>query len=115
MSGLWRVGEHYGIHVYESDRPVATFLTEDDAARCVDAVNGAVASERTLYLNHDRTKPVAGDVARAMDGLDAWTYGQFGWDTPRAWSNPRTGWLGSQLPVERLVLLVDGETGQVVS
>lgn len=35
----WRVGQHYGIHVYEGDRPVATFHDADDAARAVDAVN----------------------------------------------------------------------------
>lgn len=31
----WRVGEHYGIHVYEGDRPVATFHTVADAKRAV--------------------------------------------------------------------------------
>jgi hypothetical protein len=32
---LWRVGSHYGIHVYEGQRPVATFHTVLDARRCV--------------------------------------------------------------------------------
>lgn len=35
----WRVGEHYGIHVYEGDRPVATFHDPRDAALAVQAVN----------------------------------------------------------------------------
>jgi hypothetical protein len=35
----WRVGQHYGIHVYEDQRPVATFHTAADARRAVDAVN----------------------------------------------------------------------------
>jgi DNA repair exonuclease SbcCD ATPase subunit len=35
----WRVGNHYGIHVYEDQRPVATFHAEEDARRCVQAVN----------------------------------------------------------------------------
>jgi len=39
----WRVGEHYGIHVYEGDRPVATFLTETDARMAVIAVNRLMA------------------------------------------------------------------------
>ena len=40
----WRVGRHYAIHVYEGDRPVATFHREEDARRCVDAI-AAVTSE----------------------------------------------------------------------
>lgn len=33
----WRVGQHYGIHVYEGDRPVATFHRAEDAAAAVEA------------------------------------------------------------------------------
>jgi hypothetical protein len=36
---LWRVGRQYGIHVYEGDRPVATFHTVADAALAVKAHN----------------------------------------------------------------------------
>ncbi len=36
---LWRQGRMFGIHVYEDDRPVATFTTEDDAMLAVSAVN----------------------------------------------------------------------------
>lgn len=35
----YRVGEHYGIHVYEDERPVATFHDADEAARFVLAMN----------------------------------------------------------------------------
>jgi hypothetical protein len=35
----WRVGEHYGIHVYEGDRPVATFHDPRDATLAIQAVN----------------------------------------------------------------------------
>lgn len=35
----WRVGQHYGIHVYEDDRPVATFHTVEDAIAAVLAHN----------------------------------------------------------------------------
>jgi hypothetical protein len=39
VTASWRVGRHYPIHVYEGDRPVATFLGDADAALAVDAVN----------------------------------------------------------------------------
>jgi hypothetical protein len=39
------VGEHYAIHVYEAERPVATFHTVADARRAVDAVNRAVPQQ----------------------------------------------------------------------
>ena len=35
----WRVGEHYAIHVYEGDRPVATFHRAMDAEIAVTAYN----------------------------------------------------------------------------
>jgi hypothetical protein len=35
----WRVGAHYKVHVYEDQRPVATFFTEADARYAVDAHN----------------------------------------------------------------------------
>lgn len=40
----WRVGRHYGIHVYEGDRPVATFHDPEEAALAVAAVNAMRAS-----------------------------------------------------------------------
>jgi hypothetical protein len=44
----WRVGRHYGVHVYEGDRPVATFFTVDDARRAVDDHNRAEALRAQL-------------------------------------------------------------------
>jgi hypothetical protein len=41
----WRVGQHYEIHVYEGDRPVATFHGIADARRAVAAVNGDMAAD----------------------------------------------------------------------
>lgn len=43
-STRWRIGNHYDVHVYEHDRPVATFHDAQDAARAVAAVNGATAA-----------------------------------------------------------------------
>ena len=42
-AGGWRVGSHYAIHVYAGDRPVATFMSPDDARRAVNAVNCAAS------------------------------------------------------------------------
>lgn len=41
----WRVGEHYGIHVYAGDRPVGTFHDPADALRAVTAVNERTTDE----------------------------------------------------------------------
>lgn len=46
VNGPWRVGNHYGIHVYEGDRPVATFHDPADAERAVQVVNVAGAEPR---------------------------------------------------------------------
>jgi len=43
--GPWRIGQHYGVHVYEGERPVGTFHTPEDAARAVEAVNRAAPRE----------------------------------------------------------------------
>jgi hypothetical protein len=43
LTRTWRVGAHYDIHVYEGDRPVATFHHPADAAACVAAFNQANA------------------------------------------------------------------------
>lgn len=40
---VWRVGTHYGIHVYDGERPVATFHSAGDAAAAVEAVNAVSA------------------------------------------------------------------------
>jgi hypothetical protein len=69
---------------------------------------------RPLYVNHDRTEPVEGDIVRDCDG-DAWRFEQGKWwcasvdscedDDPDAY------------PIDHyrpLTLLWDGTTGQVV-
>lgn len=40
----YRVGTHYGVHVYEGDRPVATFFDVAEAAAFVAAMNRAEAA-----------------------------------------------------------------------
>ena len=39
----WRIGKHYGIHVYQGDRPVATFHDPSDAIAAVNAYNLALS------------------------------------------------------------------------
>lgn len=52
----WRIGSHYGIHVYNGEIPVATFRNAADALRAVEAVNasgtavGRVLAEVELRL-----------------------------------------------------------------
>ncbi|KAA2211669.1 hypothetical protein [Teichococcus oryzae] len=72
----WRVGRHYGIHVYEGQRPVATFHWEDDAARAVAAVNAApssaaeierlrAAAEKVIEMNRQHAQDQYGDANKA--------------------------------------------------
>ena len=62
----WRVGKHYGIHVYEGDRPVATFHRPEDAQRAVDAVNA-------------RPRQEAGqDTERLRDEVCTWLAAMYG-------------------------------------
>jgi hypothetical protein len=71
---------------------------------------------RPLYVNHDRTEPVPGDVVRDADSDDTRVW-LFDGDAPerRPWypSNDTHMCARDDLPT-RLRLLVDGETGQVV-
>lgn len=59
--GPWRVGNHYGIHVYEGDRPVATFHQPEDAAQCVRD-RAAACRARPLTMDN---------LATADGGTDA--------------------------------------------
>lgn len=45
----WRQGRHVSIHVYEDDRPVATFVNAADAERVVACVN-SMGSVGTVEL-----------------------------------------------------------------
>lgn len=58
----WRVGGHYGIHVYQGDLPVATFFRPEDAARTVQAVNDLQRRDREILSGIDLidTKEAAG-------------------------------------------------------
>lgn len=69
-SEQWRVGEHYGIHVYAGREPVATFHRTEDAARAVDAVNGY------------RPDDVWAEPAR--EAVARWLFAEQG-STPAAW------------------------------
>ena len=51
----WRVGEHYRIHVYRGDEPVATFHRPEDAARAAAAVNTRAAALSTAELEVELT------------------------------------------------------------
>ena len=42
----WRVGEHYGVHVYCGESPVATFFTPGEARRAVEAHNADRGGEQ---------------------------------------------------------------------
>lgn len=48
MSEKWRVGSHYGIHVYKEEIPVATFHTVEDAVLAVKLVNEYYEKLQTL-------------------------------------------------------------------
>lgn len=65
----WRVGQHYGIHVYEGDRPVATSHRSEDAERAVAAVNAAESTGDTETLQRVRNEvtELAGLVNQGWD------------------------------------------------
>jgi len=46
VTDRWRVGEHYGIHVYCGDSPVATCFTPGEARRAVEAHNADRGGEQ---------------------------------------------------------------------
>ncbi len=46
VTDRWRVGEHYGIHVYCGESPVATFFTPGEARRAVEAHNADRGGEQ---------------------------------------------------------------------
>lgn len=57
---LWRVGSHYGIHVYEGETPVCTALTQEFAAQIVaDHNNTNGKSQLEAPAGGDGEKPVA--------------------------------------------------------
>jgi hypothetical protein len=60
----WRVGQHYGIHVYAGNTPIATFHTVADAARAVEAVNLWITLAQQL-----RTEKTISDLSRMFEQM----------------------------------------------
>jgi hypothetical protein len=78
---LWRVGSHYGIHVYEGDRPVATFHTAIDARRAVEAVNAAASASDTDGDTHRMSYEELGtDYALLIPVGSVWRHDRGGAD-----------------------------------
>jgi len=75
MDDEWRLGQHYRIHVYEGDTPVATFHTVTDAQRAVedhndiDALRDAIRSAR-LSVDLWRSGNERGTDADMIDTID---------------------------------------------
>ncbi len=79
----WRVGTHYGIHVYEEsdtssrqeksgdDRPVATFHRAEDARAAVEAYNASLPGRRENMAER-RTWVI--DVCRTCGKLAQWPF-----------------------------------------
>jgi len=76
-TGPWRVGESWGIHVYEGEkgspgeRPVATFHRAEDAARAVAAVNATqpAPDDHSAAGNATRRQEAGQDTERLRDEL----------------------------------------------
>ena len=49
----WRVGTHYGIHLYAGDEPLGTMLTSELAAAAVEAHNAAVGDRMVKISGED--------------------------------------------------------------
>lgn len=65
---------------------------------------------RPLYINHDRTEPVDGDVVRDADSGSRQT-----WVRASSWATIQYGdFQPSGVLPKRLVLLVDGDTGRAM-
>ena len=62
----WRVGVHYGIHVYAGDRPVATFHNAYDAAAAVDAINRVDAAKLDVPPDRDAWAIVSPETGRLI-------------------------------------------------
>lgn len=69
----YRTGRSFPIHVYEGDRPVATFHDPDEAARFVAAINQADAVTG-FGVDHDDSDDSDPDLALAMIAAKSWEY-----------------------------------------
>jgi hypothetical protein len=61
----WRVGQHYGIHVYEDETPVCTAMTPEFAAQIVRDHNAAFSA-------NPRTAELEEEVARLNEQVAQW-------------------------------------------
>lgn len=69
LAGQWRVGQHYMIHVYEGDRPVATFHTAADARAAVTAHNDHAALLAHVERLEQQADAVKKIIERGPDGF----------------------------------------------
>jgi hypothetical protein len=65
IDNKWRVGDHYKIHVYRGDVPIATFLRSEDAEAAVSAVNTLNSLEKSEYTLKD--------IKRMEEEIQRWT------------------------------------------
>ena len=49
----WRVGTHYGIHLYAGDEPLGTMLTPELAAAAAEAHNAAIGDGTVKISGED--------------------------------------------------------------
>lgn len=87
-----------------------------DVPEWVDELTVVSRAPRPLYVNHDRTEPVTGDVVRDGEGVVRWV-ARVATGVPSYWSHdyqPSSGWTHHRNPPKPLTLLVDGKTGQIV-
>ncbi|NAE18016.1 hypothetical protein [Enterococcus hirae] len=70
--GPWRVGRRVPIHVYEGDRPVATFHNADDARAAMLAVNtvrsGLLDGDVPEKIRRDTWREALEGAAQAIEG-----------------------------------------------
>lgn len=58
----WRVGTHYGVHVYEGQNPVATFFNSVDATEAVAAVNNQRKLGKLTSVDFDEDFELIGEA-----------------------------------------------------
>jgi len=119
--GPWRVGQHYGLHVYEGDRPVATFHRPEDAARTVAAVNATkpAPDDHSAAGNATRRQEAGQDTERLRDELiDQAARTLFTWEfsNDSAWCKREAGRVVDRLldgPLWQLIAERDEARAQV--
>jgi len=109
-------GDGFGMSVagyllVRTDRSVSDYLN-------VGILTVVSRAPRPLYVNHPRTEPVAGDVmiptSHASDDVVTWSWCPLQSGKHRWRATDSDTWLDAEDVDDDLLLLVDGETGQVV-